>query len=175
MRKTTPSFILELPLNTSKKEEKELLSRLESARKLYNAILGEAKKRAFLVKQSKIFQVARKIPKTVKSTKSSTNNATDKKTKKTSNEALRKKLFQDARDAYDFNEYSLHKYAGELRHAMPNNLDIHTVQKLAKRAFKATENILFGKAKNVRFKGYNQFDSVESKRNKMEKQQGRME
>ena len=150
MRTKTPSFILELPLKTSKNEEKELILRLESARKLYNAILGEAKNRVYLVKQSKIFRKAKKISKNTK----------DKK-----KIALRKELFQEAKDIYNFNEYSLHSYACELRYKLPNNLDVHTVQKLATRAFKATEKILFGTAKKVRFKGYNQFNSVESKSN----------
>ena len=147
MRSKTPSFILELPLETSKKEEKELLSRFESARKLYNACLGEAKKKVYLVRQSKLFQAARRIPKTDE------------------NKAARKEAFKKARDAYDFNEYSLHQYVCGLRHNLLNNLDIHTSQKLATRAFKAVEKILFGRAKKVRFKGYNQFDSVESKSN----------
>ena len=48
---------------------------------------------------------------------------------------------------------------------MVNNLDAHTVQKLATRAFRAAERILYGKAKKVRFKGKDQFDSLESKSN----------
>jgi hypothetical protein len=144
MRTKTPSFILELPLRVSPKEEKELLSRFESARQLYNAVLGEAKKRCLLVKQSKTFQKARKLAKKDKN---------------------RNLLFQMARDEYDFNEFFFHKYVGELRHNIKNNLDIHTAQKLATRAFRASERILFGRAKKVRFKGYNQLDSVESKSN----------
>lgn len=149
-RSKTPSFILELPLKVSRKQEKELLSRLESARQLYNAILGEAKKRVNLVRQSKINQQARKIP------------------RDTQNEAKRKQrkeLFQKANDLYNFNEYSLHSYACKLRHNLDNNLDVHTTQKLAKRAFQSASKILYGIAKNVRFKSYNQFDSVESKSN----------
>ena len=146
-RTKTPSFIAELPLVVSKSEEKELLSRLESARKLYNSALGETKNKVYLVKQSKLFQEARKIPKIDK------------------NKIIRKKAFQKAKDAYDFNEYSLHKYICELRHNLPNNLDIHTTQKLATRAFRAAEKIIYGTAKKVRFKGHNQFNSVESKSN----------
>ena len=146
-RTKTPSFILELPLVVSKKEEKELLSRFESARNIYNACLGYAKRKVYLVKQSKAFQKARKISKSDK------------------NKAIRKEAFQIARDAYDYDEYAIHKYACELRHNLVNDLDIHTVQKLETRAFKATEKIIFGTAKKVRFKGYNQFDSVESKSN----------
>ncbi|HBB33887.1 MAG TPA: transposase, partial [Cyanobacteria bacterium UBA9273] len=45
-------------------------------------------------------------------------------------------------------------------------MDSNTVQKLATRAYKAAEKVLFGKAKKVRFKGKNQLDSVEGKSNK---------
>ena len=144
MSQKTPSFILELPLKISSKEEKELLSRLESARLIYNAVLVEAKRRVLLIRQSKVFNKAKKLPK--------------------SNEE-RNLLFKEAKDNFEFNEYSLHKYAGELRRNLINNLDIQTVQKLASRAFHAVEKILYGMAKKVRFKGYNQFNSVESKSN----------
>ena len=147
MRSKTPSFILELPLKVSGKEEKEILSRLESGRQLYNALLGKAKQKVYLVKQSKAFQTARKIPKLKK------------------NKQIRYEEFQKARDQYGFSEHSLQEYACGLRHNLRNNLDIHTVQKLATRAFRATEKILFGTAKHVRFKGYNQFNSLESKSN----------
>jgi hypothetical protein len=140
----TPSFILELPLKVSNKDEKELLPRFESARQLYNAVLGEAKKRCMLVKQSKLFQQARKL---------------DKEDK------LRKELFQKSKDAYDFNDYSLQKFIGILRHNLKNNLDIHTAQKLSTRAFHAVEKILYAKSKKVRFKSYGQLKSVESKSN----------
>ena len=143
-RKKTPSFILELPLQVSPKQSKELLSRLESARQLYNALLGEAKKRAMLIRQSKLFQQAKNLPPKHKD---------------------RNVTFERARSKYDFNEYSLHEYIGKLRHSLPNNLDIHTTQKLATRAFRSAERLLFGIAKKVRFKGYNQLNSVESKSN----------
>ncbi|MEI6243248.1 MAG: transposase, partial [Chlamydiota bacterium] len=140
----TPSFILELALRTSPKEEKELLSRFESARHLYNAVLREAKNRVMLVKQSKLTSKAKSLPKGKKQ---------------------RNELFQEAKDKYRFSNYSLQAYAVKSRYTIANNLDTHTVQKLATRAFKATEKILYGTAKNVRFKGYNQINSVESKSN----------
>ena len=143
-KEKTPTFQLELALVVSPKEEKELLSRLESARNIDNTVLGEAKKRVMLVKQSKLSTKAKKIPKGNKQ---------------------RNELFQAAKDKYSFNEYSLHEYAVELRHKIVNKLDVHTVQKLATRAFKAVEKILYGTAKNVRFRGYNQLNSVESKSN----------
>jgi len=144
MRIKTPSFTLELPLKTSNSEEKELLSRLESARNIYNAALGESERRATLVKQSKLFQKAKKIPKT-------SIDCSDIK--------LKNELFQKARESYDFNENSLHKYACRLRHNLPNNLDIHTVQKLATRAFRVASELLYTNIK-IHFKRYNVQDVV---------------
>ena len=59
----TPSFILELALETSPHDEAELNARFEAARQLYNACLDEAKRRLELLRQSKEFQEVRKMPK----------------------------------------------------------------------------------------------------------------
>lgn len=123
-----------------------MLSRLEAARQLYNACLGEAMRRVRLIRQSKDFNRARTLnPKNPQ----------------------RKVLFKKTRDFYQFSEYALHSYSTKLRHSwIGDHLDSNTVQKLATRAYKAVEKVLFGKAKKVRFKGKNQFDSVEGKSNK---------
>jgi putative transposase len=49
---------------------------------------------------------------------------------------------------------------------MGDYIDSNTAQKLATRAYKAVEKVLFGKHESVRFKGKNQMDSVEGKSNK---------
>lgn len=59
--KTTPSFITELALVVSPANEEVLLSRLEAARQLYNACLGEAMKRVRLIRQSKDSTLARSL------------------------------------------------------------------------------------------------------------------
>ncbi|HEY9614788.1 hypothetical protein [Allocoleopsis sp.] len=145
--KTTPSFITELPLVVSPASEVVLLRRLEAARQMYNAYLGEALRRVKLIRQSKDFNLARSL--------------------KASNPE-RKVLFKRARERYDFSEYALHSYSTHLKHswAFYDHIDSNTAQKLATRAYKAVERVLFGKAKKVRFKGKNQMDSVEGKSNK---------
>jgi len=64
-KKITPSFILELALETNAHDEAALNKRFEAARQLYNACLDEAKRRLDLLRQSKTFQEARSMPKTV--------------------------------------------------------------------------------------------------------------
>ncbi len=61
----TPSFVLELGLKVGTHEEVELLKRFSAARQLYNACLDEAKRRLDLLRQSKSFQQARCMPRTV--------------------------------------------------------------------------------------------------------------
>ncbi|GET37612.1 hypothetical protein [Microseira wollei] len=59
-RKKTPSFITEIPLIVDSKQEKELLSKLEASRQLYNACLNEAIVRMELVRNSEAFKAAKK-------------------------------------------------------------------------------------------------------------------
>ena len=60
--KRTPSFVCEVPLRVGPAQERTLLARLEAARQVYNACLGEARKRVRLVRASKAFQHARTLP-----------------------------------------------------------------------------------------------------------------
>ncbi|MBD0343700.1 MAG: transposase [Coleofasciculus sp. Co-bin14] len=123
-----------------------MLSRLEAARQMYNACLGEAMSRVRLIRQSKDFNKARSL--------------------KSSNPE-RKVLFKRARERYEFSEYALHSYSTFIRQSwIGEHIDSNTAQKLATRAYKAVEKVLFGQSKKVRFKGKNQMDSVEGKSNK---------
>ena len=56
----TLSFVTEIPLVVSATDESVLLSRFEAGRQLYNACLGEAMRRLKLVKQSKLYQSAKR-------------------------------------------------------------------------------------------------------------------
>ena len=147
----TPSFILELGLETSTHDEAELNARFEAARQLYNACLDEALRRLDLLRQSKDFQHAKRMPKTING-----------KPNKGRTEA-----FKALNEKFGFSEYDLHAYATKIRKSwIGNSLDANTAQKIATRAFKAVQRVAFGRAKRVRFKGKNQFKSVEGKTNK---------
>jgi putative transposase len=145
MNKTrTDSFIVELPLRSSPTEEKRLLARLEAARQVYNACLGESLKRLNLLRQSKAYQAARKMPKG----------------------KARTRAFREANAAIGFREYDLHTYAKQFNHCwIGEHLDIHVIQKLATRAFRAVQQYGFGKRGRPRFKSRNQMDTVEGKSN----------
>ncbi len=144
MKTTTPSFILELPLKTTPVQESTILVRLDAGRQLYNACLGESLKRLDLLRQSKEYQQIRTLPKG--------------KSRTEAFNALNKK--------FEFTEYDVHHYAAGVRNSWINeHIGIHIAQKIATRAFKAVQKKAFGKAKNVRFKGNNQFDTLEGKNN----------
>ncbi len=144
MKSETPSFVLELPLKSTSVEESIILTRLEAGRQLYNACLGEALKRLDLIRQSREFQKVIVLPE--------------------GNE--RTVRFKNLNKECGFTEYALHDYAAAIRESwIWEHINSHIAQKIATRAFKAVQKKAFRKAKNVRFKGKNQLDTLEGKNN----------
>jgi putative transposase len=141
----TPSFVCEVPLRVSRTQERTLLARLEAARQVYNACLGQARRRVRLVRESSAYQRARMLPR---------------------DDPARKALFAHARSQHAFSEYALHAYAQQFGQSwLGEHRDSLTLQKLASRAYGAANRLLLGRAKRVRFKGKHQLDSVEGKNN----------
>ena len=109
--KRTPSFVCEVPLRVSPPQERALLARLEAARQVYNACLGQARRRVRLVRESKAFQHARTLPR---------------------DDPARKERFREARAQHGFSEYALHAYAQQFGHSwLGAHLDSLTIQTLA--------------------------------------------
>ncbi len=130
-RVSTPSFICELPLVLSGNDERHLLIRLDCARQVYNAVLGESLQRLKLLRQSKAFQAAR---------------------------LKRGKARQDAFRALDvqlrLREYDLHGYATQFgRSWLGQHLDANTIQTVASRAWNAVRQYQLGVRGRPRFKG----------------------
>ena len=141
----TPSFVCEVPLRMSPAQERTLLARLEAARQVYNACLGEARRRARLVRESKAFQHARSMPR---------------------DNPARQAHFAQARAQHSCSEYALHTYAQQFGHSwLGEHLDSLTIQTLASRAYHAANRLLLGTARRMRFKGRHQLDTVEGKTN----------
>ena len=150
-RSKTPTFITEIPLVVSPSQEVILLKRLEAARRVYNACLGEALQRAQALRRSPAYQAARAMP---------------AGKPESSERKARSKAFTQARRAVGFGEYDLHAYAKQIGHSyLGDHLDSLVVQAVASRAYKAVNDYLLGKKGRPRFKGRNQFDSVEGKTN----------
>ena len=141
----TPSFIHELKLTVLPKQLKALDIRLDVARQVYNACLGESLKRLKLMRESKIYREA-----------------------KMAKGKERQDKFKEVREKYRFSEYEVHYYVAGVRNNtwLAKHIDAHTAQKVATRAFDAVAQYCYGKKGKPRFKGKNQFSSIEGKSNK---------
>lgn len=157
-RKTTPSFITELPLIVTSQDERELNARFNAGLRLLNACLNEANIRMKLVRNSQAFKQALKLPKTILG-----------KTGQPQKNPERIQAFAAARSAYRFTEYELHSFATIVANNskwIAEKLDANTQQKLATHAFKAVEKVLLGRARSIRYKAHSRFRSMKGKTNK---------
>ncbi|MDF5722155.1 MAG: transposase [Rhizonema sp. PD37] len=148
-KKRTLSFIIEVLLKVDSSQESELLSKFEAARQLYNACLSEAMTRMKLVRDSEAFKTAKKIPR--------------------ANLKERSDAFIVARQAYKYSDFDIQTYATVTANSskwIADKIDSNTQQTIAKRAFLASERVMFGRAKKVRFKVLSRFRSLEGKTNK---------
>ncbi|MCY0893247.1 MAG: transposase [Acidibacillus sp.] len=140
----TPSFVCEIPLCVTQKQEQTINARLEAGRQFYNALLGEAMRRLNLMRESKDYQTAKKLPKG----------------------KTRSDLFQALRIEYGFTEYDLSRFSTITRQSwIGEHVGAHVGQKLVTRAYEAVAKVAYGKAKKVRFKGKRGLHSIEGKNN----------
>ncbi len=128
------SFVLTLPLKTNPSQEKALHIRLEAGRQLYNACLGEVKKRFRLMAESKAYRAACKMPKgEIRSQE-----AND-----------RSQAFLVIRNQYGCHgQYSLDKFSIKTTHAcwMHSHITNQIRSRIAIRAYKAVEDAFFAQA-----------------------------
>ena len=146
-RSQTNTFLLELPLRVDWSQESHVRAHLETARCLYNALLGEANKRLRRMRNDPAWVEARNIPR--------------------SHKQERAQAFSALRKTYRFSEYDLHAYAKGARcFWIAEHIDSTMAQTLATRAYQAANRVCVGKAKRVRFRSAGRgLDSVEGKRN----------
>ena len=119
----------------------------ECARRIYNACLGEAKKRLNLIRQSKSYQYTVKL-------------------NRTTHKQERTQRFDQLNQVHGFSEYALHGYAKQFGKCwIGEHVGSHIGQKMASRAFNAVQRVAFGKAKCVKFKPKDSLVSIEGKNN----------
>lgn len=152
----TPSFVTTIPLKVSSSQEHALLKRFEVARQVYNACLGESLKRLDLMRQSKAWQAARKMP---KGDKESKNPVKRKQAQERAN------AYADLDKKFNFSSYDLQSYAQQFGYCwIGHHLDSQTVKKLADRAFIWVKEYVFdsdrGKPKFKRYKTLNAVESI---------------
>ena len=132
-RAKTPTFLIELPLRVDWSQQSHLRAHLETARCLYNALLGEANKRLHQMRHDPAWAHAGAIP------------ATRRQERAQAYAHLRKK--------HHFSEYELHDYAKGARCSwIAEHIDSTMAQTLASRAYQAVNRVCVGKAKRVRFR-----------------------
>jgi hypothetical protein len=110
---------------------------------MYNACLAEAYKNYKLMKESKEYRKTCKMPKGKERNEKFT--------------ALRKK--------YKLTISYIDSYVVPMQNKFKKNIDSLTAQKIAERALDAVNKLIFGKAKKVHFKKYDEDISLEGKAN----------
>jgi len=146
MRAATLSFVAEFLLRTTPSDERELGIRLDAARDIYNAALGEALRLLDLMRQSKEWQRARALPKGEE----------------------RSTAFKACTERFDFKSSMTDRFAIACKNAcsIGDHMSSNETQKVALRAFLAVKEYSFGKRGRPRFKRFGTLHSVEGKTNK---------
>jgi hypothetical protein len=139
----TPTYVLTLPLKTELWQEHILEKRLDLARRIYNACLGEAWRRYKYMIRNPKYWIAVRMDKG-----------------KERNQHLNQ-IKQD----YGVQKYSLNMYVQEMGRKFKKNIGSQMAQNIAERAFSAVEKVMYGKGRKVRFCPIEQFFSVEEKTN----------
>lgn len=147
LRRKTPTFLLELPLQVHEGQAKRIRAHLEAGRALYNAVLCEGNKRLRRMRADPAWKAARAIPRAQKQERQS--------------------AFSALRAQHGFSEYALHEAAKALRTSwIADHLDAVLAQTVASRAYHALNRVCIGEARRVRFKSRGHgLGSLENKRN----------
>jgi transposase len=126
--------------------EKELAAAFEVGRHAYNALLGEGLRRVLLMRESRAFLEASRMPRGRERTAA----------------------FRRLRAHFGLRRYDLYYWASRklTRQWLGRRLDAHVIQTLAARAHTAAIKFCVGVAGRPRFKGRNQFDSLEGESNR---------
>jgi hypothetical protein len=152
MHAKTASFVAEFPLRTTAAEARALAVRLEAARHIFNACLGEALERLDQMRRSPEWEAAKSLP-------SGAPRSPERK--------ARAEAFKAALIKFGFGSGSLQKFAERCRDAcwIGDHLGSHDTQTTSLRAFRAVQHYAFGKRGRPRFKGRNRLNSLEGKSN----------
>lgn len=142
-KSNSDSFVLKLELVLNTHEQATLIKKLNIARQIYNACLGEALKRLHKVQNDKGYRMLLE------------QNRSKERTAK----------LKEIERAYGYSEYQLHDWVVGPREHFQNTIGSLEAQKLATRAFQAVEKVHYRKAKRACFKSEGELVSVENKSN----------
>jgi hypothetical protein len=144
LKEKTLSYILTLDLKPEIYQQHILEKRFNISRQIYNSCLGELLKRYKIMQNDKEYQLVVKMMKSKE----------------------RNDLFKQLNQKYKLDEYSLYEFIKSMQHYFNKNIDSMTAQKLATRAWKSFEKLMFHQAKQVNFKRFGEMNSIEGKVNR---------
>ncbi|MDR2984312.1 MAG: hypothetical protein LBV34_05675 [Nocardiopsaceae bacterium] len=149
---STPSFVAEFPLRTTAADEAVLDTRLDAARNIYNASLGESLRRLDLMLESRAWGAACAMPKGAP---------------RSAERRARAAAFKAVQSRFGFKPGEIQKFCESCRDGcwIGDHLGSHDTQSTSLRAFRAVQQYAFGRRGRPRFKAYRQLHSIEAKSN----------
>ena len=147
----TESYVLTLKLNTSFEQDRWLSYAFWCGQQIYNVLVRHCRKQLRKLIQDpeyrELLAVRRK-------------DDLSKKDKNCINQEL-----ADIRRGYGLSEYQLHVYVSLQQHRYQKYVDSLTAQKIASSVWRSVEKYLFDNGKCVHFRKYDEFESMDGKKN----------
>ena len=143
----TSSYVVEIPLCISQKQNEILASRFAVIHHISNVLVRHAIQQIHLLERNAEYK---SIMSKYKS------NSVSKENKIRLNEL---------RLQYGLSEYQFHNYVIKQKHMYEKHINIHVAQKIATKVWISISNYLFGKGKQIHFKKLEQINSYEGKNN----------
>jgi hypothetical protein len=149
----TSSFILELPLGASAADEQACAVILDAARNIGNAVLGEGLRRLDLMRESRSYRAARRMPRGVP---------------RCAERKARASEFERLFEAFGLTGHALQKFAQACRDNcwIKDHLPGHVAQTATTRAFNAIRQYALGKRRRPKFRRRDRYNSFEGKQAK---------
>lgn len=147
----TESFVLTLKLNTSPEQDQWLAHAFWCGQQIYNVLVRHCRKQLWKLildpEYRELLATRRK-------------DSLSKKDKNRINQEL-----ADIRRGYGLSEYQLHAYVVVQQHRYKKSIDSDVAQKIASSVWRSVEKYLFDNGKCIHFRKYDEFKSMEGKKN----------
>lgn len=153
------NFVVQFPLIVEKWQADILNKRMEIGRKIYNSLLGKTLKKYNEMIKTREY----------KSLVNSLERESDGRVKSTDKSKKNKEIYKQInalRVEYKISEYDFHSDVKPFQKYYKKHIDSFTAQKIGTNLWKSYEKFLFGNGKQIHFKKYDTFNSLEGKSNK---------
>lgn len=151
-RATTPSFVYELKLQTSKKDVAFLDKLFFEGNCIYNEVVAHAKEQLSLLRKDEAYQNAR----------SSYAKLVSEKNEDSSEFKAVKKIFNQRIEYYGLTEYALHSFVSDVQ-KQHKKIHSHVAQKQASACHQAVAKSLYSNGEEIHFRKLSQMHSLENK------------